>query len=129
MNPIKRVAKELSDFKSENNNTIIPSYSLHDIEQKYDLKFNVLIADCDGFLELFFDENPYFYDNLRLIIFEEDYPEKCNYEKIKNTLRSKQFNNVYNLGQQTVWIRGEGQEPIPILKLDENIINIYNLNI
>ena len=70
----------------ENTNTQIPSYSLDEITNTYNLQFNVLVADCEGFLEVFFDENPNFYDNLRLIIFEADYPEKCNYEKIKNTL-------------------------------------------
>jgi len=60
------------------------------------LNFNVLVADCEGFLEQFFDENPEFYDNLRLIIFEEDFPEKCNYNKIKENLRTKGFINILN---------------------------------
>jgi FkbM family methyltransferase len=66
----------------ENNDTKIPSYSLDEIKNKYNLKFNVLVADCEGFLEVFFDENPNFYDDLRLIIFEADYPNKCNYNKL-----------------------------------------------
>ena len=41
-------------------------------------KFNVLIADCEGFLETFFDENPCFYDHIRLIIFEADGRKKCS---------------------------------------------------
>ena len=61
---------------------------------QYNLNFNVLVADCEGFLEMFFDENPDFYDNLRLIIFEADYPEKCNYNKIRNTLSDKKFNEI-----------------------------------
>ena len=88
----------------ENNNTKIPSYSLDEIKNKYNLNFNVLVADCEGFLELFFDENPDFYDSLRLIIFEADYPEKCNYNKIKNKLTEKKFNKLLE-GHQNVWIR------------------------
>ena len=87
----------------ENNKTKIPSYSLDEILNKYYLKFNVLVADCEGFLEVFFDENPKFYDNLRLIIFEADYPEKCNYDKIKNKLIEKKFTNLLE-GHQNVWI-------------------------
>ena len=88
----------------ENNDTKIPSYSLDEIKNKYNLNFNVLVADCEGFLEVFFDENPNFYDNLRLIIFEADYPEKCNYNKIKNKLIEKKFNKILE-GHQNVWIK------------------------
>jgi FkbM family methyltransferase len=88
----------------ENDNTKIPSYSLDEITDKYNLNFNVLVADCEGFLEVFFDENPTFYDNLRLIIFEADYPDKCNYNKIKNKLIEKKFNNILE-GHQNVWIK------------------------
>jgi len=87
----------------ENSNTKIPSYSLEEIKGQYNLNFNVLVADCEGFLECFFDENPDFYDNLRLIIFEADYPEKCNYYKIKFTLNNKGFTNLLD-GHQNVWI-------------------------
>jgi FkbM family methyltransferase len=88
----------------ESNDTKIPSYSLDEITNKYNLNFNVLVADCEGFLEVFFDENPFFYDNLRLIIFEADYSEKCNYNKIKNKLSEKKFVNILN-GHQNVWIK------------------------
>lgn len=88
----------------ENNNTKIQSFSLDEIKKKYNLNFNVLVADCEGFLETFFDENPTFYDNLRLIIFEADYPEKCNYNKIKNTLINKKFNKIFE-GHQNVWMK------------------------
>ena len=88
----------------ESNDTKIPSYSLDEITNKYNLNFNVLVADCEGFLEVFFDENPFFYDNLRLIIFEADYPEKCNYNKIKNKLIEKKFNKILE-GHQNVWIK------------------------
>jgi FkbM family methyltransferase len=86
------------------NNSTIPSYTLQEIEHTYNLKFNVLVADCEGFLETFFDENPDFYDQLRLIIFEADYTEKCNYDKIKNNLRLRGFRKMLE-GHQNVWKR------------------------
>jgi hypothetical protein len=88
----------------ENNDTKIPSYSLDEIIDKYKLNFNVLVADCEGFLEVFFDENPNLYDKLRLFIFEADYPEKCNYDKIKNKLTEKNFIQIFEKGIQNVWI-------------------------
>ena len=90
----------------ENNDTLISSFSLKEIKEKYNLHFNVLVADCEGFLEVFFDENPDMYDNLRLVIFEADYPDKCNYDKIKNNLIQKQFTNLLD-GSQNVWIKTE----------------------
>jgi FkbM family methyltransferase len=86
----------------DNTESKTPSYTLQEISDKYHLNFNVLVADCEGFLERFFDENPTFYDGLRLIIFEADYENKCNYGKIRNTLRSKGFVKLLE-GHQNVW--------------------------
>jgi FkbM family methyltransferase len=88
----------------ETDDTNIPSYTLHEIEQKYNLKFNVLVADCEGFLETFFDENPELYDKLELLIHEADYPEKCNYGKIKTNLKNSKFINILK-GFQNVWVK------------------------
>ena len=89
----------------ENENTKIQSYTLDEVKKFYNLNFNVLVADCEGFLEVFFDENPIFYDNLRLIIFEADYEEKCDYNKIKNILLKKGFKKKLE-GHQNVWTHG-----------------------
>ena len=89
----------------EDKDTTIPSYSLKEIQQTYDLSFNVLVADCEGFLESFLDDNPDFVDNLRLIIFEADYPDKCNYTKIRSILEyDKDFTEIL-FGHQNVWIK------------------------
>lgn len=86
----------------ESETTTIPSFTLNEVSRG--LKFNVLVADCEVFLERFFDENPSFHDNLRLVIFEADYPDKCNYEKIRKTLKEKGFKEILG-GFQNVWNR------------------------
>jgi FkbM family methyltransferase len=88
----------------EQNESNIPSFTLDEIKNMYNLNFNVLVADCEGFLEEFFDQNPSFYDGLKTIIFEADYPEKCNYTKIRNTLQEKGFRRVIE-GFQNLWIK------------------------
>ena len=89
----------------EDSLSTIPSYTMQTIQEKYNIpKFNVLVADCEGFLEHFFDENPTFYDSLRLVMFEADYPDKCNYGKIRNALKEKGFTEKVN-GHQNVWIK------------------------
>lgn len=82
----------------------IPTYTMADIGEKYNLNFNVLVADCEGFLERFFDENPNFYDGLRLIMFEADYVEKCNYTKIRDALQQRGFTEKLH-GHQNVWLK------------------------
>jgi len=88
----------------EQNNTKIPSFLLDEIKKKYNMKFNVIVADCEGFLEIFFDENPELYNELRMCIFEADYVDKCNYTKIRNKLRESGFEEILG-GHQNVWIR------------------------
>ena len=41
----------------ENNETKIPSYTLNEIKDIYNLNFNVLVAVCEVFLEVFFEGN------------------------------------------------------------------------
>jgi hypothetical protein len=53
--------------------------------------FNVLIADCEGFLETFYSENIEFFKKLRLIIFEKDFPENCDYDFIVKELLTLGF--------------------------------------
>lgn len=87
-----------------NENSKIQSYTLDEVKKNYNLKFNVLVADCEGFLEVFFDENPNFYNDLRLIIFEADYPDKCNYKKIREALIKYNFKAILT-GHQNVYIK------------------------
>jgi FkbM family methyltransferase len=89
----------------ENNNTQIPHFSLNKIKQKFNIHhFTGLVADCEGFLETFLDENPTLYEELRILIFEADYPDKCNYDNIKQNLTAYGFINKLN-GHQNVWIK------------------------
>ncbi len=85
-------------------NSSIVSYTLKEVEEKYNLRFNVLIADCEGCMEEFFDENYQLYTQLRIIIFEADYPERCNYSKIKENLKNNNFKEVES-GHQNVWLK------------------------
>lgn len=85
-------------------NSQIPIYTLEEIEKKFELKFNVIVADCEGFLEIFFDENPNIFHQLRMIIFEADYEEKCDYSKIRCSLNMSGFVEILG-GSQNVWIK------------------------
>jgi FkbM family methyltransferase len=104
---------ELTDHLSYNgygtttiksNESSIPSYTLESIQKQTGLTFNVLVADCEGFLETFFDENPGILTGLRLILFEADRPDICDYQKIVKKLESLNFKEILG-GHQNVFIR------------------------
>ena len=93
-----------TSYKDEK--SLIPNYTLDEIKEKYNInKFSVLVADCEGFLETFLDENPNLINDLRLIIFEEDFPEKCNYDKIKDNLIKNNFILKEKINSQDVYIK------------------------
>ena len=56
--------------------TVIETFDIPDVP------FNTLIADCEGFLETFYDENKYFFEKINKIIMECDMPEKCDYQRL-----------------------------------------------
>lgn len=94
----------------ETDNSKIKSYTYDEIKRQFNLDFNVLVADCEGFLERFLDENPSIYEKMRMIIFEADQKHKCNYNKIRNNLRNYGFREVIK-GHQNVWKK---KKPIDI---------------
>jgi FkbM family methyltransferase len=50
----------------------------------FDIDFNVLVVDCEGALENFYNENKEFFKQLRLILFERDRKEVCDYNYLEN---------------------------------------------
>jgi FkbM family methyltransferase len=78
--------------------------TLEEIEEKFNLDFNVLVADCEGFLEIFLDENPKLYGKMRALIFEADMTDICNYDKIRKNLSFHGFIEKIN-DHQNVWIK------------------------
>ena len=75
-----------------NNNSEIENYTLDEIQKKYNLIFNTLVIDCEGFFQEFLEQNNnIFYEQIKKIIIEEDYKEKCDYNQINNILKKKNF--------------------------------------
>ena len=108
-------------------NSQIPSYSLEEIEDKYDLSFNALVADCEGYLETFLDENPKLYKCLEFVMFERDGPKDCNYEKIERNLKENGFFSVKTpTPLQCVWKKRKNTCFINSCTLENN--NISRLN-
>jgi FkbM family methyltransferase len=84
--------------------TTVKSYTLEEVQEMYGLKFTTLVADCEGFLETFFDENPWMYDQLNTVLYEQDYDWKCDYDKIAKNLKEHGLTNLW-YGSHLVWKR------------------------
>jgi FkbM family methyltransferase len=79
-----------------------PCYTVEQIQETYGLKFDTLIADCEGGLGPFFDENREFIRQLRLITFEKDRWDLCNYEVIMYFLQENGFQRLQE-GYHEIW--------------------------
>lgn len=72
--------------------------TLSEVQQKYNIYFDCLLADCEGFLLQFMQENDIFFNNLRCVIYEEDCEQNhpingtyIDYEIVENILKTKGF--------------------------------------
>lgn len=95
----------------------IDTISIDDIQKLYNIYFDTLIADCEGFLLDFIKENDDFLNKLKCIIYEEDctinHPINntyINYNEVEEILTNKGFTliNSYkdNIGlYNKVWIK------------------------
>ncbi len=84
--------------------SIMDRCTLEQLQENTDCTFNVLIADCEGFLESFYDENPWFFKQLRMVIFERDRPDACNYDKFEAGLTANGLRCVVK-GFNSVWLK------------------------
>jgi FkbM family methyltransferase len=90
-------------------NSTIPNHSVSSLEEKYNLKFDTLVADCEGCLCDFLDENPTFIDQLHTIFFEKDYVEKCNYSVIVRKLKKNGFIPIVTDSNHELWRKGKSK--------------------
>lgn len=80
----------------------IPNYTIEQIERKFNIKFNTLVADCEGCLEHVVNENDL--SSFYKITYEKDQPHKCNYQEISSKLQSMGFKLVHDKFH-VVWIK------------------------
>jgi FkbM family methyltransferase len=103
----KKLKLKINDYStttSQDEGDDIPNYTLEEVNNMYNLNFNVLVVDCEGCLQDFYKENPDFFKNLRMITYEKDMPDKCNYSIIESALIDFGYNRVRE-GFHEVWIK------------------------
>jgi FkbM family methyltransferase len=73
----------------------MPTISYSEICKKYNVDFNVLVADCEGSLFYIFKEDPDMLDNIHTVIMENDYYDIDHKQMVDAILKLKGFTMVY----------------------------------
>jgi FkbM family methyltransferase len=95
---------DITNILNDKQTINVKNLSLKELQKEKGLLFNVLVADCEGFLEVFLNENKFLYEQLDKIIFECDRGDVCDYAKIKEELFKHNFKMIEN-GFQCVFIK------------------------
>jgi glycosyl transferase family 25 len=86
------------------NSVIVPHKSLSKLIEETGIEFDTLVADCEGCLGTFFDENLDYIPRFKMITFESDFHTECDYDKIKRIMIDNNFVEV-RPGGHSVWKR------------------------
>jgi FkbM family methyltransferase len=78
------------NYTSEENDGNIELFKISD----FNIDFNVLVVDCEGAFENFYNENKDFFKNLRLILYERDRKEHCDYDYLEKEFLKMGFKKV-----------------------------------
>ncbi|MGA1046848.1 MAG: FkbM family methyltransferase [Minisyncoccia bacterium] len=92
---------EYGTYTKETDNPTVTSISLEKLSEKYNITFDCVVADCEGFFCDFVAENSDAIKNMRVIIYEQDgipwseYTKK--YEVLDSTLISFGFKRIHTI--------------------------------
>jgi FkbM family methyltransferase len=87
---------EYSTCTEESSDPGLNTLSLEKLQEKYNLTFNCIVADCEGFFPKFIKEYPWILEQCNCIIYEKDgVPyDILGYEELDKTLLQKGFKMV-----------------------------------
>lgn len=88
----------------EDKSSTLPHFSFEQVKGMVNKPFTVLVADCEGCIEQFLNENTEILQTLRLILLEEDQGDKCDYKAVKKLLNDYNFTAI-KPGFHSVWVR------------------------
>jgi FkbM family methyltransferase len=87
--------RPLEDFKETEKPVEVPTISYSEICKKYNINFDILVADCEGSLFYIFKEDPDMLNNLHTVIMENDYYDITHKQTVDALLKIKGFKLVY----------------------------------
>lgn len=73
----------------------VTTVTFEEIQETYNLRFDTLVADCEGALYFILQDRPQILDNIETIILENDYKVLSHKEFVCNVLKEKGLTRVY----------------------------------
>tara|TARA_R110000782_G_scaffold267098_1_gene362142 strand:- start:499 stop:1164 length:666 start_codon:yes stop_codon:yes gene_type:complete len=92
---------EYGTYTKESSTPSIKNVSLEKLSEMYNIEFDCMVADCEGFFCDFVEENPEAIKNMRVLIYEQDgipwveYAKR--YETLDETLTSYGFKRIHTI--------------------------------
>lgn len=74
---------------------LVRTITFPELEVKYNITFDTLVADCEGALYWILMDEPHLFDNMHTVIMENDYFEQAHKEFVDKALRDAGFKRVY----------------------------------
>tara|TARA_R110001599_G_scaffold121692_1_gene293444 strand:- start:327 stop:1229 length:903 start_codon:yes stop_codon:yes gene_type:complete len=99
LSKVPLIQKDWNTFVSE---IVLPGYkkvdtiTFEEIKEKYNLDFNVLVADCEGALYQILKDEPNLLKNIETIIIENDFTDYTRKEYVDSVFVENGFRTVYN---------------------------------
>jgi FkbM family methyltransferase len=76
---------------------IINTITWNDLKQKYNMNFNVLVADCEGALYYILKDEPEFLNGFQTILIENDFTDITHKEFVDEEFKRNNFKLVFKL--------------------------------
>jgi FkbM family methyltransferase len=87
--------KPLNDDNIPSEWNLINTITWTDLNEKYKMNFNVLVADCEGALYYILKDEPEFLKNFKTIIIENDFYDIKHKEFVNEEFLKLNFKNIY----------------------------------
>ena len=91
----KWVTKPVNEIKDIQNWEKINTKTWEEIKNKYNIDFNVLVADCEGALYYIIKENPDFLQQFNKIIIENDFTDIKHKEFVDNEFKNHSLERIH----------------------------------
>lgn len=87
--PVDEIQGNVEEWKK------IKTITWSELKNKYNMSFDVLVADCEGALYYILKEEPSFFESFSLIQLENDFPNKTQKEFVDGELKKSGFKRIY----------------------------------
>jgi hypothetical protein len=103
LSKVKLIQRGWHTFPLEGNTVpadskIVSTISFEDLEKKYSITFDTIVADCEGAFFYIVQEEPYIMKNINLFLVENDYIHEYQKTAVEKFLMANGFSRIYSLG-------------------------------